>query len=158
MTETEAGVPNEKTLWKPMAAVLLCLRIVIGWQLLYEGLAKLLTPDWTAAPYLLLSRGFFPGFFHWLGSSPGMLGAVNFLNTWGLTLIGLALILGVVTRFASACGVAHAGALLPGAAAVDPNKLLGPGGRPLHGGEQDPGGTDGPGGLPVRTRRGVVGN
>ncbi len=89
-----------------MAAVLLCLRIVIGWQLLYEGLAKLLTPDWTAAPYLLLSRGFFPGFFHWLGSSPAMLGAVNFLNTWGLTLIGLALILGVVTRFASGCGVA----------------------------------------------------
>jgi len=89
-----------------MAAVLLCLRIVIGWQLLYEGLAKVLTPNWTAAPYLLLSRGFFPGFFHWLGSSPAMLGAVNFLNTWGLTLIGLALILGVVTRFASACGVA----------------------------------------------------
>jgi len=91
-------------MWKPMAAVLLCLRIVVGWQLLYEGLAKLLTPDWTAAPYLLLSRGFFPGFFHWLGATPAMLAAVNFLNTWGLTLIGLALILGVVTRFASACG------------------------------------------------------
>jgi len=100
-----AGLTEQALTWKPMAAVLLCLRIVIGWQLLYEGLAKLLTPDWTAAPYLLLSRGFFPGFFHWLGSSPGMLRAVDFLNTWGLTLIGLALILGVVTRFASACGI-----------------------------------------------------
>jgi uncharacterized membrane protein YphA (DoxX/SURF4 family) len=106
MSKPNSGETAERNLRKPVAAVLLCLRIVIGWQLLYEGLAKLLTPDWTAAPYLLLSRGFFPGFFHWLGSSPLMLGAVDFLNTWGLTLIGLALILGVVTRFASACGIA----------------------------------------------------
>jgi uncharacterized membrane protein YphA (DoxX/SURF4 family) len=107
MSDTDnKGFAEQALAWKPLAAVLLCLRIVIGWQLVYEGLAKLLTPDWTAAPYLLLSRGFFPGFFHWLGSSPAMLGTVNFLNTWGLTLIGLALVLGVVTRFASACGVA----------------------------------------------------
>jgi uncharacterized membrane protein YphA (DoxX/SURF4 family) len=85
--------------------MLLCLRIAIGWHLLYEALAKLLTPDWTAAPYLLLSRGFFSGFFHWLGSSPRLLGAVDFVNTWGLLLIGTALILGVVTRLASASGI-----------------------------------------------------
>ncbi len=89
-----------------MAIVLLCLRLAIGWQLLYEGLAKLLMPDWTSAPYLLLSRGFFQNFFHWLGSSPGLVGAVDFLNTWGLTLIGLALILGCLTRLASGFGVA----------------------------------------------------
>ncbi len=106
MAETVAGGASEKAqMWKPMSAVLLCLRIVIGWQLLYEGLAKLLTPNWTAAPYLLLSRGFFPGFFHWLGSSSGMLGAVDFLNTWGLTLIGIALILGSMTRLASVFGI-----------------------------------------------------
>src|SRR5512146_3203874 len=105
MSESTGREMPEKTLWKPLAAVLLCLRLVVGWQLLYEGLAKLLTPDWTAAPYLLLSRGFFPGFFHWLGSNSGMLEVVNFMNTWGLTLIGLALILGVVTRFASAYGI-----------------------------------------------------
>jgi uncharacterized membrane protein YphA (DoxX/SURF4 family) len=106
MSETNnRGLAEQALAWKPMPAVLLCLRLVIGWQLLYEGLAKLLTPDWTAAPYLLLSRGFFPDFFHWLGSSPGMLVLVNFLNTWGLILIGLALVLGVVTRFASACGI-----------------------------------------------------
>ncbi|HZT68874.1 MAG TPA: DoxX family protein [Terriglobia bacterium] len=106
MSETSKGGLAEQALtWKQMSAILLCLRIVIGWQLLYEGLAKLLTPYWTASPYLLLSRGFFPGFFHWLGSSPGMLRAVDLLNTWGLTLIGLALILGVVTRFTSGCGI-----------------------------------------------------
>jgi uncharacterized membrane protein YphA (DoxX/SURF4 family) len=106
MSETNnRGLAEQALAWKPMPAVLLCLRLVIGWQLLYEGLAKLLTPDWTAAPYLLLSRGFFPDFFHWLGSSRGMLVLVNFLNTWGLILIGLALVLGVVTRFASGCGI-----------------------------------------------------
>ena len=88
-----------------VTAVLVCLRVAIGWQFLYEGLAKLLAPEWTAAPYLLLSRGFFPGFFHWLGSSPGLLRVVGFLNTWGLILIGVALILGSLTRLASAFGI-----------------------------------------------------
>ena len=90
---------------KPVAATLLCLRLAVGWLFLFEGLAKLLTPGWSAASYLLLSRGFFPGFFHWLGSSPGRLDAVNLLNTWGLILIGIALILGCLTRLASAFAI-----------------------------------------------------
>ena len=106
MAETIAGGRRQQILTsKPVAAILLCLRLAIGWHFLYEGLAKLLTPDWTTAPYLLLSRGFFSGFFHWLGSSPGMVRTVDFLNIWGLILIGTALILGVVTRFASALGI-----------------------------------------------------
>jgi len=106
MSETYAGRASESAgISKPLAMMLLCLRIAIGWHLLYEALAKLLTPDWTAAPYLLLSRGFFPGFFHWLGSSPKLLGTVDFVNTWGLLLIGTALILGIVTRLASASGI-----------------------------------------------------
>ena len=106
MAETSAGERRQQILSSaPVAPVLLVLRLAIGWHFLYEGLAKLLTPDWTTAPYLLLSRGFFAGFFHWLGSSPGMVQAVDFLNIWGLILIGLALILGVLTRFASASGI-----------------------------------------------------
>jgi uncharacterized membrane protein YphA (DoxX/SURF4 family) len=106
MSETSSAMLPEKTLWKPMAAVLLCLRLAIGWQFLFEGLVKLLTPDWTSAPYLLLSRGFFEGFFHWLGSSPGLLPAVDLLNTWGLVLIGAGLIFGCMTRLASGFGIA----------------------------------------------------
>jgi uncharacterized membrane protein YphA (DoxX/SURF4 family) len=106
MSDTNSGeLAEQSPVRKSVSAILLCLRLVIGWQLLYEGLAKLLTPDWTSAPYLLLSRGFFPGFFHWLGSSPGLLGTVDFLNTWGLILIGAALILGCMTRLASAFGI-----------------------------------------------------
>ena len=53
MAETNAGgLRQQALLSKPMAAVLLGLRLVIGWHFLYEGLAKLLTPDWTATPYI----------------------------------------------------------------------------------------------------------
>jgi uncharacterized membrane protein YphA (DoxX/SURF4 family) len=106
MTETKSGGLRQQTLTsKPMMVMIVCLRLAIGWHLLYVGLAKLLTPDWTAAPYLQLSRGFFAGFFHWLGSSPGLVNAVNFLDVWGLVLIGTALILGAMTRLASASGI-----------------------------------------------------
>ena len=64
-----------------------------------------LTPSWTSAPYLLLARGIFSGFFHWLASSPGLVRTVDLLNIWGLILIGLALILGCFSRFASASGI-----------------------------------------------------
>ncbi len=90
---------------KPMSLILLCLRIAVGWHFLYEGLAKLLIPGWTSAPYLLYSNGLFSGFFHWLASSPGLLKAVDLLNIWGLTLIGLALILGCFCRLASVSGI-----------------------------------------------------
>jgi uncharacterized membrane protein YphA (DoxX/SURF4 family) len=107
MTEPDVErLPEQTSIWKPMAVVLLVLRIAIGWQFLYEGLAKLLMPDWTSAPYLLLSRGVFQNFFHWLGSSPNLVHGVDFLNTWGLILIGAALILGCMTRLASGFGVA----------------------------------------------------
>lgn len=90
---------------KPLALILLGLRLAVGWHFLYEGLAKLLIPGWTSAPYLVLSRGIFSGFFHWLGSSPGLVRAVDLLNIWGLILIGLALILGCFSRIASASGI-----------------------------------------------------
>lgn len=47
-----------------MTTILSCLRLAVGWHFFYQGLAKLLAPTWTAAPYLLLSRGIFSGLFH----------------------------------------------------------------------------------------------
>jgi thiosulfate dehydrogenase [quinone] large subunit len=35
---------------------LFILRVVVGWHLLYEGVVKLLTPNWTSAGYLQYSR------------------------------------------------------------------------------------------------------
>ncbi len=106
MAETNPeSLRNCTSISRPLAVFLLFLRLAIGWQFLYEGLAKLLTPGWTAAPYLETSRGFAAGFFHWLASSPEMARAVSLLTIWALILIGLALILGVLTRPASAGGI-----------------------------------------------------
>ena len=102
---TGGGFRQANSLSRPLTMILLCLRVAVGWHLLYEGFAKLLTPSWTSAPYLVLSRGVFSGFFHWLASSPGLVRTVDLSNIWGLILIGLALILGCFSRFASASGI-----------------------------------------------------
>ncbi len=87
------------------ASFLALLRIVVGWHFLYEGIAKLLTPKWSAAGYLDISRWIFAGFFHWMAATPPVLKAVNFLNIWGLILVGLALLLGAFTRAVSIVGM-----------------------------------------------------
>jgi len=43
------------------------------------------------------------GFYQWL-LSPGILPAVNFINEWGLTLLGVSLILGIFVRLSSVLG------------------------------------------------------
>jgi len=85
--------------------MLVFLRIAIGWHFLYEGFAKIYTPDWTSAGYLEVSRWIFAGFFKWIAANPTLLHVVDFLNIWGLILIGLGLILGCFTRMASIAGM-----------------------------------------------------
>ncbi len=77
---------------------LFTLRVLIGWYFLYEGLAKVFTPNWSAYGYLIDSKGVFAPFFVGLAENPEMLAIVNFINIWGLTFIGLSLILGLVTN------------------------------------------------------------
>ena len=84
---------------------LLILRLIIGWHLLYEGVAKLLIPSWTAAPYLATARGFMSGIFNWIASHPDLLRLVDLLNIWGLILIGVGLILGIFLRSAAISGI-----------------------------------------------------
>jgi len=84
---------------------LVVLRVLIGWHFLYEGIAKLLKPNWSAAGFLMQSKGAFAGLFHWIADTPGVLSVVNTLNIWGLIAIGLGLILGVFTRTASIAGM-----------------------------------------------------
>jgi thiosulfate dehydrogenase [quinone] large subunit len=81
------------------------MRILIGWHFLYEGVSKLATEGWSAAGYLQQARGPLAGFFKGLAADPAMLDRVNQLNMWGLTAIGLGLILGCFTRLASASGI-----------------------------------------------------
>ena len=83
---------------------MVALRMLIGWHLLYEGLAKLTNPYWTSAGFLADSQGPLSGLYVWLASDPGRLTAVDWLNQWGLILIGAALILGICTRFVTLMG------------------------------------------------------
>lgn len=84
---------------------LVALRLVIGWHFLYEGLVKLLQPEWTAAQYLQVSSWIFAPFFHWIADTPAVLAVIDFLNIWGLILIGLGLMLGTFTRIAAVGGM-----------------------------------------------------
>ncbi len=80
------------------------LRIAIGWHFLFEGISKLFNPGWSSTSYLMDSKWLFSGFFHWITSNATALGIVDFLNIWGLILIGICLFLGFFTRFASISG------------------------------------------------------
>ena len=77
------------------------LRVVVGWHFLYEGIAKLTSPAWTAAGYLKQARGPFADLFKSLANQPNLLANADLITMWGLTLVGLLLILGLFTRFAS---------------------------------------------------------
>jgi thiosulfate dehydrogenase (quinone) large subunit len=85
-------------------SALVLLRVFIGWHFLYEGVAKLQLESWSAAGFLLQSRGPFEGVFRWMADTPAVLEAVNWMNMIGLTAIGLALIVGLLTRFAALAG------------------------------------------------------
>ena len=74
---------------KSQLYALFTLRMFIGWYFLYEGLAKLFTPNWSAYGYLVDSKGVFSPLFLQLAENPVMLEVVNFVNVWGLTLVGL---------------------------------------------------------------------
>ena len=85
--------------------VLTVIRAAIGWHFLYEGLSKLLMEGWSSQSYLANASGFLSGFYHWLASGEGMVRVVDFLNVYGLILIGLALFLGIFIRLASGAGI-----------------------------------------------------
>ncbi len=80
------------------------LRVAIGWHFIYEGLSKILQGNWTASSYLLNTSGFLSGFYHALASSPAILKITDILNMYGLLFIGLALFIGLLSRFASLAG------------------------------------------------------
>jgi uncharacterized membrane protein YphA (DoxX/SURF4 family) len=89
-----------------VAISLTILRVIIGWHFLYEGLVKLMNPAWTARPFLEGSRWIFGDLFRWMISGNTGMWIIDNINAYGLTIIGVALILGIFTRVALWSGVA----------------------------------------------------
>lgn len=82
--------------------MLFLLRLGLGGMYVYAGLSKLLTPGWSAAGYLNSAQSL-GGLYHWL-ASPGILPVINFMNQWGLLLLGISLILGLFIRVSTILG------------------------------------------------------
>jgi thiosulfate dehydrogenase [quinone] large subunit len=97
MKETKSFTPLQLT-------ALVVLRIFIGWHLLYEGFSKVLIPNWSSFGFLQESKWIFSGFAKFVLAHDNVLSIVDFLNTWGLIAIGLGLMFGLFTRFASISG------------------------------------------------------
>lgn len=77
---------------------LVALRVVMGWVLFQGGISKVLAGDWTAAGYLQFAipeGNPFMGLWASFAGSP----VIDFLVMWGLTLTGLGLIIGALTRW-----------------------------------------------------------
>jgi len=85
--------------------MLVVLRVSIGWHFLYEGVIKLSNPDWTSIGFLLDSKGLFENLFYAMANNLSLVTVVNFLNIWGLILIGLGLMLGLLSRPALIAGI-----------------------------------------------------
>ncbi len=88
---------------QPGKISLFFLRISIGWLMFYAGITKVLNPEWSAEGYLRGAKTF-AGFYTWLADS-SLLPLINFINEWGLALLGISLILGVFVRLSSIFGI-----------------------------------------------------
>ena len=89
----------------PQLYGLVTLRVLIGWHILYEGVSKLINPYWSSAAYLLDSKWIFSGLAKTIVSNPTLLTISDYVNMWGLTLVGLCLLLGVFSRQATFGGM-----------------------------------------------------
>ena len=85
---------------KPQLISLVTLRVVIGWYFLYEGLAKVFSPNWTSYGYLMDSEGAFASIFKEMAMNPTMTQIADILNIYGLIVIGLCLIVGAFSKLA----------------------------------------------------------
>lgn len=96
---------NEKLYSNGQLVWLVILRCLIGWHFLYEGITKILSSSWSAYPYLMDSKGYFADLFYDIAENPTLLEISNCVNIYGLTLVGLGLILGCLSRYAAMGGV-----------------------------------------------------
>ena len=95
---------------------LITLRTVIGWHFAYEGFYKLMLPGWSrtgqlvgawsAAGYLKGATGPLAPAFHRMAESAGTVHTVDMIVPFGLLVVGLSLMLGLLTQLGCAGAIA----------------------------------------------------
>lgn len=95
---------QQQSYTKTQTILLVLFRYLIGWHILYEGIAKAINPQWSSLGFLQESQGVLSGLAQWIISNPDILSVTDFLNIWGLILIGAALLFGFFTKPAAMTG------------------------------------------------------
>ena len=84
---------------------LVILRILIGWHFLYEGISKIINPYWSSAAYLLDSKWILSSLAKTIVANSTLLNFTDLINMWGLTLVGLSLLLGLFSKHGALVGM-----------------------------------------------------
>lgn len=88
---------------KNQSFAIFLLRTSLGILFFYAGVSKIINPHWSAAGYLNSAQTF-SVFYHWLAQA-SLLPIVNFINEWGLLLLGVSLLLGIFVKYSSYAGI-----------------------------------------------------
>ena len=88
---------------KPQRVSVFLLRLVMGWMYLYAGYSHITDSAFSAAKYVGGAKSFVV-LYQWL-LSPQVLPVVDFMVKWGLTLLGVSLLLGLFVRLSSYLGM-----------------------------------------------------
>lgn len=106
--ESAITAPWEGALSAKLAALVLpptvvVLRLTMGWIFVWAGFDKLIR-GFSAAGFLTNAKGPLSAWFHDLGESSAALNVIEPMVIWGQILIGIALIFGVLVRWAALWG------------------------------------------------------
>jgi thiosulfate dehydrogenase [quinone] large subunit len=81
--------------------VLVLFRFSIGWHLFYQGWGKIQAAHWSSESYLRAATGPLAAVFERMANQPLWLRLADQGTMWGLTILGLLLMIGLFTRAAS---------------------------------------------------------
>lgn len=89
---------------KPQRASLVILRVVMGWFYFYSGITKVMDSSWSSLGYIQKADSSMMWLYQTFMSA-NALPVVDFMVKWGLTMLGVALILGLFVRISSYLGM-----------------------------------------------------
>ena len=95
--------PEAEKLTMCQRVTMITLRLSLGVLFFYAGITKVVDPTWSAAGYLKGAKTF-SFLFQWM-LDPAIMPFVNLMNEWGLTLLGVSLIIGTFVRASSYAGM-----------------------------------------------------